>query len=145
MMKTPQRELQDYISEISERADIRAGSPLPLGTLERGGGVNFAIFSRDASRVRLELFDHPEDAVPAGQSIWIQRATAPATYGTFGWRGSVPVNSMLTAWMALTNPAKDIVSISTDFSSTPSLPRLRRCPAHRRVGSSCPQTGGDEL
>ena len=65
MMKTPQRELHDYISEISERADVRAGSPLPLGTQERGGGVNFAIFSRDASRVRLELFDHPEDAVPA--------------------------------------------------------------------------------
>ena len=65
MMKTPQRELHDYISEISERADVRAGSPLPLGTQERGGGVNFAIFSRHASRVRLELFDHPEDAAPA--------------------------------------------------------------------------------
>jgi hypothetical protein len=29
MMKTPQRELHDYISEISEGADVRAGSPLP--------------------------------------------------------------------------------------------------------------------
>ena len=65
MTKTPKRELHDYISEISERADIRAGSPLPLGTLESGRGVNFAIFSRHASRVRLELFDHPEDARPA--------------------------------------------------------------------------------
>lgn len=65
MMKTPQRELYDYISEISERADVRAGSPLLLGTQERGGGINFAIFSRHASRVRLELFDHPEDAAPA--------------------------------------------------------------------------------
>jgi isoamylase len=65
MKKTPQRELHDYISEISERADVRAGSPLPLGTQEKGGGVNFAIFSRNANRVRLELFDHPEDAVPA--------------------------------------------------------------------------------
>jgi glycogen operon protein len=65
MMKTPQRELHNYISEISERADVRAGSPLPLGTQGRGGGVNFAIFSRHASRVRLELFDHPEDTVPA--------------------------------------------------------------------------------
>jgi isoamylase len=65
MMKTPQRELQDYISEVSESADIRAGSPLPLGTQERGGGGNFAIFSRHASRIRLELFDHPEDATPA--------------------------------------------------------------------------------
>ena len=65
MMKTPQRELHNYISEISERADVRAGSPLPLGTQEWEGGVNFAIFSRHASRVRLELFDHPGDPVPA--------------------------------------------------------------------------------
>jgi isoamylase len=64
-MKTAQRELHDYISEISAHADVQADSPLPLGTQERGGGVNFAIFSRYASRVRLELFDHPEDAVPA--------------------------------------------------------------------------------
>ena len=65
MIEAPPRELHDYISEISERADVRAGSPLPLGTQESGGGVNFAIFSRHASRVRLELFDHPEDAAPA--------------------------------------------------------------------------------
>jgi glycogen operon protein len=65
MMKTAPRELHGYISEISEHADVRAGSPLPLGTQEKGGGVNFAIFSRYASRVRLELFDHPEDAAPA--------------------------------------------------------------------------------
>jgi isoamylase len=65
MMKKPERGLPDYISETSDRADVRAGSPLPLGTQEKGGGVNFAMFSRDASRVRLELFDHPEDVVPA--------------------------------------------------------------------------------
>jgi isoamylase len=65
MMSTPQRELHDYISKISERAEVRTGSPLPLGTQERGGGVNFAIFSRDASRVRLELFIRPEDAAPS--------------------------------------------------------------------------------
>ena len=64
MMKSPQPELHDHIPEISERDDIRAGFPLPLGTQETGGGVNFAIFSRYARRVRLELFDHPEDAYP---------------------------------------------------------------------------------
>ena len=64
VMKTSERDLHDYISEISDRTDVRAGSPLPLGTQETGGGVNFAIFSRYASRVRLELFDHPEDAAP---------------------------------------------------------------------------------
>ena len=64
-VKTPHRELHNYISEISEHANVRAGSPLPLGTQETGRGVNFALFSRHASRVRLELFDHPEDAAPA--------------------------------------------------------------------------------
>ena len=63
--KTDQHDLRDYISETSERADVRVGSPLPLGAQETGGGVNFAIFSRYASRVRLELFDNPEDASPA--------------------------------------------------------------------------------
>ena len=65
MTKTAQRELHGYISVISDHADVRPGSPLPLGTQEKGGGVNFAIFSRWASRVRLELFDHPEDTAPA--------------------------------------------------------------------------------
>jgi isoamylase len=36
-----------------------------MGTHEYGGGVNFAIFSRHATRVRLELFDHPMDAKSA--------------------------------------------------------------------------------
>jgi glycogen operon protein len=63
-MMTPERQLHDYVADVSERTGIRTGSPLPLGIQERCGGVNFAIFSRHASRVQLELFDHPEDAVP---------------------------------------------------------------------------------
>ena len=65
MTNNPQRKLRDYISDISEHTDIRAGSPMPFGTREIGGGVNFAIFSRYASRVRLEFFNHPEDTAPA--------------------------------------------------------------------------------
>lgn len=38
---------------------------MPLGTSESEGGVNFALFSRHASRVRLELFDQHADATPA--------------------------------------------------------------------------------
>ena len=60
-----ERDLHDYISDVSQRSDVRAGSPLPLGTQEMGEGVNFAVFSRNATRIRLELFDHAEDAVPA--------------------------------------------------------------------------------
>jgi glycogen operon protein len=36
-----------------------------LGTREEGGGVNFAVFSRHATRVQLELFDHAGDATPS--------------------------------------------------------------------------------
>ena len=64
-MKTPQRPLNDYVVEVSELAEVRRGVPLPLGIHESGGGVNFALFSRYASRVRLEFFDQPSDAIPA--------------------------------------------------------------------------------
>lgn len=61
----PQRNLHEYLAAVTERAEVRAGSPLPLGTQERSGGVNFSIFSRNASGVRLELFNHANDAQPS--------------------------------------------------------------------------------
>jgi isoamylase len=64
-LTTSERPLQDYVAAVSELTDVRVGAPLPLGTYARGEGVNFALFSRHASRVRLELFDHPEDATAA--------------------------------------------------------------------------------
>jgi isoamylase len=60
-LTTSERPLHDYVAEVSERTDVRVGVPLPMGTYARGEGVNFAFFSRHASRIRLELFDHPED------------------------------------------------------------------------------------
>ncbi len=44
---------------------IDAGRPLPWGAYHRHGGVNFSLFSRNAARVWLELFDRPEDGEPA--------------------------------------------------------------------------------
>jgi isoamylase len=64
-MNTPERPLHEYVAEVSEHTDVRSGVPLPFGTFESGGGVNFALFSRHASRVRLELFDRAVDAAPA--------------------------------------------------------------------------------
>lgn len=64
MTDTPERELHQYLAETSEHAEVRPGTPLPLGVFDHEGGVNFAIFSRHASHVRLELFDHAEDAAP---------------------------------------------------------------------------------
>jgi isoamylase len=60
-----ERPLNAYVAEVCERTDVRVGMPLPLGTYGRDKGVNFAFFSRHASRVRLELFDHPDDAKAA--------------------------------------------------------------------------------
>ncbi len=64
-MTTPERPLDDYVAEVSEHTEVRRGVPLPLGPHESGGGVNFALFSRHATRIRLELFDQPADAKPS--------------------------------------------------------------------------------
>src|SRR5580693_2126546 len=46
-----------------EESDIQAGYPLPIGgTHQQGDGVNFVLFSRHATRVRLELYQHPDDS-----------------------------------------------------------------------------------
>jgi isoamylase len=63
--KSSERPLSDYVADISEHTEVRRGVPLPLGAHEFAGGVNFALFSRNASRVRLELFDRSADAKPA--------------------------------------------------------------------------------
>ena len=44
--------------------EIRAGSPLPFGALQEGEGVNFALFSRHATRVLLELYESPDACSP---------------------------------------------------------------------------------
>jgi len=62
---TLKRPLHDYVAEVCEHTEVRRGVPLPMGIHAYGGGVNFALFSRYASHVRLELFDHPEDVVAA--------------------------------------------------------------------------------
>jgi glycogen operon protein len=53
------------MAEVCETDAVRAGFPLPLGAYEFEGGVNFALFSRDATRVRLEFFAAAEDSRPS--------------------------------------------------------------------------------
>ncbi|HVB33611.1 MAG TPA: glycogen debranching protein GlgX [Patescibacteria group bacterium] len=50
---------------VSGSAEVRGGSPLPWGAQPHAEGVNFSLFSRHATGVRLELYDHPEDPAPA--------------------------------------------------------------------------------
>ncbi|HVW68804.1 MAG TPA: hypothetical protein VHB68_07500, partial [Steroidobacteraceae bacterium] len=63
--KTTERPLPEYLAEVRETSDVRRGMPLPLGTRASLDGVNFALFSRHARRVRLELFEHSSDATPS--------------------------------------------------------------------------------
>lgn len=44
--------------------EVRAGNPLPFGAHQHAGGVNFALFSRHATRVLLELYDSPAARSP---------------------------------------------------------------------------------
>ena len=41
------------------------GNSSPLGATAGHGGVNFSLFSRDATGVELLFFDRPDDAKPA--------------------------------------------------------------------------------
>jgi isoamylase len=63
----PERPLHEYLKDVSDRTGVRVGSALPLGTSQQENGSNFAFFSRHATRVRLELFDHPDDSTPSRQ------------------------------------------------------------------------------
>jgi isoamylase len=63
--KLAERPLPEYLAEVRETTDIRRGFPLPLGARAFMDGVNFTLFSRNARRVRLELFADCADAKPS--------------------------------------------------------------------------------
>jgi len=50
---------------LREVGEVQAGNPLPIGGAhQQGNGVNFVLFSRHATGVRLEFYQRPEDASP---------------------------------------------------------------------------------
>jgi glycogen operon protein len=49
---------------LAEIQSVRSGVPYPLGATVRGAGVNFALFSRHAIGVRLDLFDRVDAGMP---------------------------------------------------------------------------------
>src|SRR5512147_2313244 len=61
---------------------LRTGRPYPLGATVTAEGVNFAIYSRHATGVRLLLFDSPEAPEPT-HDLRLQARTA------FVWHGFV--------------------------------------------------------
>jgi len=59
----------ERLLQLCEVQAVRSGVPLPLGAHPRREGVNFAIFSRHATGVRLDLFARPEAATPTRSII----------------------------------------------------------------------------
>lgn len=68
-----ERALSEYLRDVSQTREVRTGTPLPFGAHLRGDGVNFALFSRRATQVWLELYDRPQDQTPH-QSIALDPA-----------------------------------------------------------------------
>ena len=78
-----------------ESVEVRAGSPLPFGAYQVGQGANFALFSRYATRVLLELYDSPATRSPSRTfdldpvrhrtgdvwHVWLRGITAGQLYG----------------------------------------------------------------
>ena len=62
------------VAPSGEAKDVAVGCSAPLGATFAAGGVNFSVFSRNASRVELLLFDRVDDAHPA-RVIDIQSST----------------------------------------------------------------------
>ena len=60
-----QNESDNQLAPIEE-GDVQAGNPLPIGGAhESGNGVNFVLFSRHATRIRLELYKNADDSSPS--------------------------------------------------------------------------------
>ena len=72
------------VIDPSPAIEISGGQSAPLGATPVGNGVNFSVYSRDASGIELLLFDREDDAQPArvisSRSV---SSTAPITTGTF--------------------------------------------------------------
>jgi isoamylase len=72
----------DYATAHTAIARIEAGAPYPLGATYNGGGTNFAVFSANALKMELCLFD------PAGRHE-IARIALPECTNQI-WHGYVP-------------------------------------------------------
>jgi len=56
----------DRLEAPFEQGEIQAGNPLPIGGAHQyGDGVNFVLFSRHATRIRLELYQNAGDSSPS--------------------------------------------------------------------------------
>ena len=125
-------ELERLLS-LCEVQAVRSGVPFPLGAHPRGDGVNFAIFSRHATGVRLDLFANPEDAVPT-RSIVLDAARNKTGDIWHVWLAGIPPGQLYGFRIAgRTRPTRGTASIRTSSWWTPTRPPSRPSPAPTRT------------
>ncbi|MFZ0732861.1 MAG: hypothetical protein WAM79_11100 [Candidatus Sulfotelmatobacter sp.] len=62
---TAKQNESDTLEAPLEEGEVQAGNPLPIGGAHQyGRGVNFVLFSRHATGVRLELYRNADDSSP---------------------------------------------------------------------------------
>jgi pullulanase/glycogen debranching enzyme len=54
---------------------VAEGKPFPLGAVCTADGVNFSVYSKNATGVELLLFDHLDDAHPLARSFASRNTT----------------------------------------------------------------------
>ena len=100
-------------AQLLQRSRVREGQAFPLGATWTGLGVNFALFSANATKVELCLFDDAGEAE-------VERIELPE-YTDEVWHGFLPVpapaRSTVTACTARTSQTTVIASIPTSFCS----------------------------
>jgi glycogen operon protein len=63
---TTERNLANGLEARPEGGEVQAGNPLPIGGAhQQGRGVNFVLFSRNATGVRLEFYQNATDSSPS--------------------------------------------------------------------------------
>src|SRR4051812_37173777 len=81
-ISTPKDEAIVHAAQVLRRSNISEGKPFPLGATWDGLGVNFALFSANATKVELCLFDE------AGETE-LERVELPE-YTDEVWHGYLP-------------------------------------------------------
>jgi isoamylase len=90
------RDESDTLHGPFEEGEVRAGNPLPIGGAHPyADGVNFVLFSRHATRIRLEFYQWADDGYPTRiidldparhrtgdvWHVWVQGVTNGQLYG----------------------------------------------------------------
>ena len=95
------------------------GQSFPLGATGYPEGVNFSVYSKNATGVDLLLFDEVSNPQPSHTISLDSEKTGPIITGMSFCPGSGPVSSMATGSEGLLSPSMAYALMRTRFYSIP--------------------------